>query len=86
MAHVRWHATVCLSRIPTLHKQILMLVKDPNASHAKPFTVNPYAWAAFQQCQQYLMPVQAPEASHAKSLGLYRFPTLQITAYAGAAL
>ncbi|MBW0554212.1 hypothetical protein O181_093927 [Austropuccinia psidii MF-1] len=58
---------------------------DPKASHAKPCTVNPYAGAAFQQCQQFLTPVQAPDASHAKSLCLYRFPTTQIVPYAGEA-
>ncbi|MBW0514777.1 hypothetical protein O181_054492 [Austropuccinia psidii MF-1] len=77
--------SLVLSIIPTHHTQILTPVQDPDASHAKPFAVNPYAVAAFQQCQ-LLMPVQAPDASHAKSLCLYRFLTIQIIAYTGAAL
>ncbi|MBW0478774.1 hypothetical protein O181_018489 [Austropuccinia psidii MF-1] len=73
------------SRIPTPHTQILMPVQDPNTSHAKPCTVNPYAGAAFQQCQQFLMAVQTPNASQAKYLALYRFPTIKIIPYARAA-
>ncbi|MBW0506742.1 hypothetical protein O181_046457 [Austropuccinia psidii MF-1] len=56
--------SLVLSRIPTHHTQILMPVHDPDASHTKPCTVNPYARAAFPQCQQFLTPVQAPNASH----------------------
>ncbi|MBW0544832.1 hypothetical protein O181_084547 [Austropuccinia psidii MF-1] len=78
-----------LSRIPTLHMQIPTPVQDPNASHAKPCTVNPYTGAASQQCQQCLMLVQAPNASHANpyvvqvpdnsnsSLRLCRLPTIK---------
>ncbi|MBW0478310.1 hypothetical protein O181_018025 [Austropuccinia psidii MF-1] len=86
MAHVWWNSTVHLSRILTHHTQILTPVQDHNASHAKTCAVNPYASAAFQQCQQLLTPVQAPDTSHRNSLCLYRFPTIQIIAYAGAAL
>ncbi|MBW0480321.1 hypothetical protein O181_020036 [Austropuccinia psidii MF-1] len=71
--------SLVLSRIPT---QILILVQDPNASHAKPCAVNPYARAAFPQYQKFLTPVQAPNASHAKYLCLYMFPTIQIIPYA----
>ncbi|MBW0525118.1 hypothetical protein O181_064833 [Austropuccinia psidii MF-1] len=85
MAHLRWHATIRLSRIPRCHMQILTPVQDPNASNAKHCAVNPYAGAAFQQCQQFLTPVQAPGASNTKSLHLYRFPTIQIIPYNGAA-
>ncbi|MBW0487839.1 hypothetical protein O181_027554 [Austropuccinia psidii MF-1] len=66
--------------------QFLTPVQDPNALHAKPCAVNPYAGAAFQQFQQFLTPVQAPNASHAKSLCMYRLPTIPIIAYARAAL
>ncbi|MBW0566044.1 hypothetical protein O181_105759 [Austropuccinia psidii MF-1] len=45
--------------------QILIPVQDPNASHAKPCTVNPYTGAALQKLQHFLMRVQAPNASHA---------------------
>ncbi|MBW0519885.1 hypothetical protein O181_059600 [Austropuccinia psidii MF-1] len=62
-----------------------MPIQDPNTSHAKPCTVNPYSGAAFQKFQQFLMPVQAPDASHTKSLHFYRFPTIQIIPYACAA-
>ncbi|MBW0490848.1 hypothetical protein O181_030563 [Austropuccinia psidii MF-1] len=78
MAHVQWHATVRLSRIPTRHRQFLTPVQDANVLHAKPCAVDPYAGAAFQQCQQFLTPVQAPNASHTKSLGVYRLLTTQI--------
>ncbi|MBW0500361.1 hypothetical protein O181_040076 [Austropuccinia psidii MF-1] len=71
--------------IPMCHTQILTPVQDPDASNAKPCAVNPYARAAFRQCQQFLMPVQAPDASHTKSLCLYRMLTIQIIPYAGAA-
>ncbi|MBW0493489.1 hypothetical protein O181_033204 [Austropuccinia psidii MF-1] len=57
--------SLCLSRIPTLHTKILTTIQDPNASHIKPFTVNPYAREASRQCQQFLMLVQAPDPSHA---------------------
>ncbi|MBW0487746.1 hypothetical protein O181_027461 [Austropuccinia psidii MF-1] len=83
MAHVWWHATIRLSRIPTHHTQILTPVQDPDASHAKPCAVNPYAREAFHQCQQFLTPVQPLKASHTKSLRLYRFPTIQIISYDG---
>ncbi|MBW0525004.1 hypothetical protein O181_064719 [Austropuccinia psidii MF-1] len=85
MAHVWWHATVRLSRIPTRHRQFLTPVQDPDMLHAKPCTVNPYAVAAFRQCQQFLTPVQAPKTSHSKSLHMYRLPTIPIIAYAKAA-
>ncbi|MBW0531493.1 hypothetical protein O181_071208 [Austropuccinia psidii MF-1] len=52
MAHLWWHATVRLTRIPRHHTQILTPVQDPNASHAKPCTINPYAGAAFQKYQK----------------------------------
>ncbi|MBW0519817.1 hypothetical protein O181_059532 [Austropuccinia psidii MF-1] len=86
MAHVWWHATVCLSRIPMHHREFLMPVQDPDALHAKPCAVNPYAGAAFQQSQKFLMLAQAPNASNAKSLCLYRLPTIHIIPYARAAL
>ncbi|MBW0487409.1 hypothetical protein O181_027124 [Austropuccinia psidii MF-1] len=73
--------SLILSRIPTCRTQILMPVQDPNTLHAKPCTGE-----AFQQCQQFPTPVQAPNASHTKSLRLYRLPTIQIIAYARAAL
>ncbi|MBW0511019.1 hypothetical protein O181_050734 [Austropuccinia psidii MF-1] len=63
-----------------------MPVQDPDALHANPCAVNPYAWEAFQQCQQLLTPVQASDASHTNSLRLYRLPTIQIIGYARAAL
>ncbi|MBW0569632.1 hypothetical protein O181_109347 [Austropuccinia psidii MF-1] len=85
MAHVWWHATVRLSRIPTHHRQFLMPVQDADVLHVKPCTVTPYVREAFRQCQQLLMPVQAPNNSHAKYLRLYRLPTIQILAYARAA-
>ncbi|MBW0502288.1 hypothetical protein O181_042003 [Austropuccinia psidii MF-1] len=44
------------------HMQIHIPVQDPDASHAKPCAVNPYAGAAFQQCQQFLTAVQAPSS------------------------
>ncbi|MBW0512345.1 hypothetical protein O181_052060 [Austropuccinia psidii MF-1] len=56
--------SLVLSRIPTRHRQVLTPVQDPNGLHAKPCTVNPYARAAFQKCQQFLMPVQAPNNSN----------------------
>ncbi|MBW0538352.1 hypothetical protein O181_078067 [Austropuccinia psidii MF-1] len=62
-----------------------MPVQDPNVLHAKPCTVNPYARAAFLQCQQFLTPFQAPNASPTKSLRVYRLPIIQIIAYARAA-
>ncbi|MBW0510415.1 hypothetical protein O181_050130 [Austropuccinia psidii MF-1] len=68
------------------HRQFLKPVQDPEALHAKPCAVNPYARAALQQCQQFLTPVQATNASHRKSLRLYRLLTIQIIAYARAAL
>ncbi|MBW0476204.1 hypothetical protein O181_015919 [Austropuccinia psidii MF-1] len=80
-----WLGSLVLSRVPTQHTQILMPLQDPDASHAKPCTVNPYAGAAFQQCQQFLTPVPAPNVSCTKSFFLYRFPTIQIIAYSGAA-
>ncbi|MBW0484204.1 hypothetical protein O181_023919 [Austropuccinia psidii MF-1] len=85
MAHVQWHVTIHLSRIPTHHTQILTPVQDPDASHAKPCAVDPYSREAFQQCQQFLTPFQAPNLSHTKSLCLYRFPTIEIIAYRRAA-
>ncbi|MBW0517477.1 hypothetical protein O181_057192 [Austropuccinia psidii MF-1] len=57
-----------------------MPVQDSNISHAKPCTGE-----AFQQSQQFLTPVQALNDPHAKYLPLYRFPTIQIIAYAGEA-
>ncbi|MBW0522710.1 hypothetical protein O181_062425 [Austropuccinia psidii MF-1] len=68
------------------HTQILMPVQDPNASHAKLCAENLHSGEAFQKYQHFLTPVQAPNASQVKSLCLYRFPTIQIIAYAGAAL
>ncbi|MBW0580214.1 hypothetical protein O181_119929 [Austropuccinia psidii MF-1] len=59
-----------------------MPVQDPDALYAKPCAVNPYAGAAFQQCQKFLTPFQAPKSSYAKSLCLYRLPKIQIIAYA----
>ncbi|MBW0552179.1 hypothetical protein O181_091894 [Austropuccinia psidii MF-1] len=85
MAHVWWHATICFSWIPTRHTQILKPVQDPNTSYTKPFTVNPYAGAAFQQFKQFIRPVQAPYPSHARSLRFYRFATVQIIPYSGEA-
>ncbi|MBW0499181.1 hypothetical protein O181_038896 [Austropuccinia psidii MF-1] len=73
--------SLVLSRIPTHHTQILMPVQDPQASHTKPCTVNPWAGAALHKCQPFLTPVQAPDTPHAKSLCLYRFPTIQIIPY-----
>ncbi|MBW0497338.1 hypothetical protein O181_037053 [Austropuccinia psidii MF-1] len=78
--------SLVLSRIPMCHRQFLTPVQDPNVLHAKPCTVNPYARAAFQQCQKFLTPVQAPNSSHAKYLCLYRLPKIQIIAYARAVL
>ncbi|MBW0483692.1 hypothetical protein O181_023407 [Austropuccinia psidii MF-1] len=77
--------SLVLSRIPMHHMQILTPFQDPNASHAKPCAANTYAREAFQQCQKFFTPVQAPNVSHTKSLGLYRFPTIQIIPYAGEA-
>ncbi|MBW0485052.1 hypothetical protein O181_024767 [Austropuccinia psidii MF-1] len=65
-----------------------MLVQDPDASHT-----NPYACPGSQRFTRKTllrgnlptMPT-IPDASHAKSLCLYRFLTIQIIAYAGAAL
>ncbi|MBW0471638.1 hypothetical protein O181_011353 [Austropuccinia psidii MF-1] len=45
--------------------QILTPVQDPNASHAKPCTVNPCAGEASRKCQHFLMLFQALNASHA---------------------
>ncbi|MBW0561885.1 hypothetical protein O181_101600 [Austropuccinia psidii MF-1] len=53
------HKSLHLSRIPTLHTQILTPNQDPDASHVKPC-----AGAASQKCQQFLMLVQAPNTSH----------------------
>ncbi|MBW0465754.1 hypothetical protein O181_005469 [Austropuccinia psidii MF-1] len=65
MAHVRWHSTVPLSRIPMRHTQILTPVQDPYALHAKPWAVNPYACPGFQcfTCK-VLTPVQAHDNSN----------------------
>ncbi|MBW0568825.1 hypothetical protein O181_108540 [Austropuccinia psidii MF-1] len=64
MAHVRWHATVCLSTIATRHTQIVITVQDADDSHAKPFNVNSYACPG-SQCftHKILMPVQVPNNS-----------------------
>ncbi|MBW0584338.1 hypothetical protein O181_124053 [Austropuccinia psidii MF-1] len=78
--------SLVLSRIPMRQTQILMPVQDHNASHANNCAVNPYSGEAFRKCKQFLTPVQAPNVSQAKSLCLYRSPTIQIIAYAGAAL
>ncbi|MBW0498773.1 hypothetical protein O181_038488 [Austropuccinia psidii MF-1] len=93
------HTSLCFSRIPTLHTQILMPVQDPNASHAKPCAVNPYAREASQQFQQFLRLFQAPNSSHAnpyasagfrhfthKSLRRGSVPTILKIAYAGPGL
>ncbi|MBW0593222.1 hypothetical protein O181_132937 [Austropuccinia psidii MF-1] len=58
------HKSLHLSRIPTLHTQILTPNQDPDASHVKPCAVNPYAGAASHKCQKFLMLVQAPNTSH----------------------
>ncbi|MBW0522359.1 hypothetical protein O181_062074 [Austropuccinia psidii MF-1] len=78
--------SLVLSRIPMCHMQILTPVQDPDMLHAKPCAGNPYAGAAFPQCQPFLIPIQAPNASHTKSLHVYRLPKSQIIAYARAAL
>ncbi|MBW0492045.1 hypothetical protein O181_031760 [Austropuccinia psidii MF-1] len=84
-----------LSRIPTRRTQILTPVQDPDTSHTKPCTVNPYAGEAFQKLRHFLMRVQDPNTSRANpyswagsqsfmctSLHLYRFPTIQTIPYA----
>ncbi|MBW0471418.1 hypothetical protein O181_011133 [Austropuccinia psidii MF-1] len=80
---------LCLSRIPTLHTQILTPVQDPNTSHAKPCAVNPYTGSSSQQCQHpensdiSLCQCRLPTL-HIQILTLCRFPTIQAIPYAGA--
>ncbi|MBW0525964.1 hypothetical protein O181_065679 [Austropuccinia psidii MF-1] len=78
------HKSLCLSRIMTLQTQMLTHVQDPNASHA-----NTFACTGSQNFKQLLMlgqPPNTPTLPYAgagsrwftrKSLGLYRFPTIQ---------
>ncbi|MBW0589131.1 hypothetical protein O181_128846 [Austropuccinia psidii MF-1] len=61
------HTSLHFSRIPTLQTQILTPVQDPNTSHAKPCTVNPYAREAFKKFQKLLRLAQAPNSSHANT-------------------
>ncbi|MBW0557654.1 hypothetical protein O181_097369 [Austropuccinia psidii MF-1] len=107
MAHVWWHSTVHepgfllffankslhFSRIPTLHKQILMPVQNPDSVHA-----NPYACTGSQKFKPLLLRGEAPKTPAipsagagsqrftCKSLCLYRFPTIQTIPCAGAGL
>ncbi|MBW0564978.1 hypothetical protein O181_104693 [Austropuccinia psidii MF-1] len=90
------HKSFHWSRIPTLNMQILTLVQDPNASHAKPCAVNAYTRTASRQCRQFLtlfqLPmlhtqiltlVQVPNNSN-NSLRQGSLPTIQNIPYAGA--
>ncbi|MBW0519300.1 hypothetical protein O181_059015 [Austropuccinia psidii MF-1] len=69
------HKSLRLSRLPTLHTQILTPVQDPGCSQE-----NPYACPGSQQVKKRLMWGKAPNNSK-NSLGLSRLPAIQITPY-----
>ncbi|MBW0467070.1 hypothetical protein O181_006785 [Austropuccinia psidii MF-1] len=71
------HKSLCFSRIPTLHMQILTPVQDPDSVHA-----NPYACTGSQEFKPLLPPGQAPENSN-NSLHWCRLPTIQTIPYTG---
>ncbi|MBW0478075.1 hypothetical protein O181_017790 [Austropuccinia psidii MF-1] len=79
VAHVWWHATICLAWfLGLLFTQMLALVQDPNASHTNPYTCpgsqcficktlpcKSLGQGGLPTIPEFLMLVQAPEASHA---------------------